>query len=169
MKDELSSFVLCNLLRPPDEPRLKIAQNGCETQKKEEHRKEKLIWDNFRDLRAAVNVPSFHPRLHSSVRRVRGGRGPGVVSGCAPEPLKKRKGMWLQQERIHSHLVSFCQASALLSALPAPRVRGKARIEHATLGKSSLPERLEKVSPLIPEQRQYSATPGPSACLRQLV
>lgn len=59
--------------------------------KKEEQRKEKLIWDNFTDLRAAVNVPSFHPQLHSSVRCVIGGHGPGVVSGCAPKPLKKKK------------------------------------------------------------------------------
>lgn len=137
--------------------------------KKEEQRKEKLIWDNFRDLRAAVSVPSFHRQLRSSVRCVVGGRGPGVVSGCAPKPLKKRKGMWLQQERIHSHLASFCQVSLLLSALPAPRVQGKAHIERGTLGKSSLPERLEKVSTLIPERREHGATPGLSACLRQLV
>lgn len=81
MKDELSSSVLCNLPRPPDEPRLEIAWNGRERWKKKEERKEKLIWDNFRDLGAPA---CDRPILPSPLRSDTG----ALLSGFT-KPLKR--------------------------------------------------------------------------------
>lgn len=134
MKDELSSSVLCNLPRPPDEPRLKIAKNGCETPKRKGGKKRKAHLGQLCGSQGSCKGPILPSELP-----------PGTWPWCCfrlhseatQRKRKERKGTWRRRGRINSHLIPFSHVWA--AGLSTRRLHQST--ENSTAGKSSLPQR----------------------------